>query len=434
MNTRHLSFRIQDSILERGPVESRMVSYLVVIGIIGSWCAWIILSQLAGAYDEAVNPKSKPAIYYICYGIGIMAVISAGVLAAMKGQYGRLNLSTRIAFWLLQIAGVTWALVAYNWDDLISWKVLGSTGPFIWLTCITVFAGMERSVWRLLEPLIRFISYATAIIALYTMIAANFTLDERVFSSSARYMVLLMWFGGWTLITSWPCSVWRLGLRSFPYVVFVISTIFTQTRSWMLMSIVLLLTVCLISKPKLTHSSWVKRLTIILVVVSILLLAWYLLQEPTSKALDAFANRAYEDTRTAQYSQFFSQVPLTDLILGRGPLGTWDWNGEEYQYFDNAYLWMAFIGGLPILISYTILIILPGIRAFLNKAQDNDAASAILVIMWGLACTGFSTYSLPSLTPHNFLIALFAGRCLRYLTGVQHVGSIPLHDYANDAE
>ena len=123
----------------------------------------------------------------------------------------------------------------------------------------------------------------------------------------------------------------------------------------------------------------------------------------------------HEDTRTEQYEEFFAQVPLSDLILGRGPNGVWYFAGNEYQYFDNSFLWMAFLGGLPLLISYLVLIIVPGFRAFFRGAKDDDAAASALLILWAIACLGVSTYSHPSLTPYSYFLCLLAGRCHGYL-------------------
>ncbi len=397
----------------------RLVSGLVITGIVGAWLAWVIVAYSTGASpDESFfGPRSKPFVYYIFHAAGIFSVLAAGILAFFKGHYRRLGGITRAAFWFLVITSVTWSLIAYDLDDYLSWQALGSTGPLVWLTSVLIFAGMDRSVWKSLEPVIEVIAYITAVLALFTIVTTYGNLDERWFSAPVQYMVLLIWFGGWTFITAGSRGGWRLFLRCVPFIVFVFTAIVTRTRSWFLMSILLFIVTLFCSRheEQMEMENRRRRLKVFIAVGVVFLIAGVLLQDPLLHALDAFSERALDDTRSEQYVEFFSQVPLSDLVLGRGPNGTWFWQGEYYQFFDNAYLWMAFIGGLPTLLAYFILVIVPGVRAYVRGASGRDAAAAALIILWGLACSGFSTYISPSLSPYSYLVYLMAGRCLGYL-------------------
>ena len=153
--------------------------------------------------------------------------------------------------------------------------------------------------------------------------------------------------------------------------------------------------------------------------IMIILLALLLYYEDTSNIISGLWGRALEDTRSRQYLDFFSQVPIADLLLGRGPTGTWIWGGRDYQYFDNAYIWMALIGGLPILVSYFMVTIWPGIKAYILRAKGNDAAAAMYIMLIALAFTGLSTYLIPSLSPQIYLLYLMTGRCLAYLAEIR---------------
>ncbi|MFX0141325.1 MAG: hypothetical protein ACFFDN_47240, partial [Candidatus Hodarchaeota archaeon] len=110
------------------------------------------------AEESLFMPRSKPGLYYALHGIGICAVVAAGVLAGFNGEYRRLGRPTRAAFWILQITSITWAFIAYGLEDFVSWRAFGATGPLVWLACVLIFAGMDCSIWKLLDPVIRFIS------------------------------------------------------------------------------------------------------------------------------------------------------------------------------------------------------------------------------------------------------------------------------------
>jgi O-antigen ligase len=89
----------------------------------------------------------------------------------------------------------------------------------------------------------------------------------------------------------------------------------------------------------------------------------------------------------------------------------------DYQFFDNGYLWMLFIGGVPTLLCYGAIIVWPAIQAFSRRPRGLDGAAVFLVLTWGVALTGLSTFTLPSVSLNSFLMALWAGRCHVFLAG-----------------
>jgi len=396
-----------------------IITLLVSIGLIASWSATIMLAMIIGANvdDVSFEPQSKPVLYYFFHGGSIVAIIGAGVIAAITGQYERLSKSARIAFWVLQATGITWAIIAYDLKDYLSWKAFGATGPIVWLSCILIFAGMNRAIWKKLDRLINLISYMTAVLALYAM-AKYRVIEIRSESGPVMYVVILAWFAGWSLLTSGKAYGWRLWLRTFPFVAFTVTAIFTQTRSWVLMAILLLVTLLVVNAPSRLEDENKRfvRSKVLIALAFIVLVTGLLFQNELVRSFGMLQERLHEDTRTGQYTEFFSQVPVSDLILGRGPTGTWFFGDTDYQFFDNAFLWIAFIGGLPILISYIVLIIVPGVRVFFGGAKGNDAAASVLLILWGIACLGVSTYSHPSLTPYSYFLCLL-GRTLSRLSG-----------------
>lgn len=412
------------------PFAVRLVKYLVLAAMVLSWCAAVIVAQNTDATPPVgfVEPRGKPFVYYICHGLGIASALSAGALAGLKGGFRKAGAGTVLAFWILVSTAVTWALIAYTLEDYLSWAALGATGPMVWLSCALVFAGMDKTVWATLERLVRVLAYLTALLALVSIVQNYDYLTERWLSAPVQYMVLLMWIGGWTFLSAWDTAGWTSYLRLFPFVVFVLAAITTQTRSWLLMALFLVMGRIWINRTagKNRGKTTPKMVAATGAFIALLVFLVLLFQEALFDAYARFAHRALDDSRTLQYVEFFSQKTFSDLILGGGPKATWSFGvGEEfenYQNFDNNYLWMAFLGGIPLMLSYTVLVIVPGIRAAFKGVVKNDAAAAVLLLLWALACTGFSTYATPSLTPYSYFLCLLSGRCLGFLAEQREAG------------
>lgn len=410
-----------DDDCSRGPYDG-LTTLLACVGLAFSWCGTVMLAMLVGTDPDNMftAPQSKPALYYFLHGGGILSVVSAGFLAAVTGHYGRLCSTARASFWILQAASITWAIIAYDIKDYVSWKAFGATGPVVWLSCILVFAGMNKSIWKKLDPMINLLAYLTAALALYA-VAEYKLIDVRFNSGPVLLLVNLAWLSGWSLLTAGKVHGWRLWLRTFPFMAFTVTAVFSQTRSWILMSMLLLTAFFFVKSPYLAKDEETDfiRLKIIASLVIVVLVAAFLFQNELAVSYSMLKDRLYDDTRSGQYWDFFSQVPLSDLILGRGPTGVWFFGDREYQFFDNAFLWMLFIGGLPIAVAYTILVIVPGIKAFCRGATGDDLAASALLLLWGIACLGISTYAHPSLTPYSYLLCLLAGRCHGYLADTE---------------
>lgn len=405
----------REDLFDPGADHLGLVPLLTAAGLLGAWVAWVVTAQSIGttAGEGVVGPGEKSSLYYMAHGFGLVSVIAAGTIAGVRGQYRRLDSFTRSTFWILQLTALVWALVSYGFADYVSFKAFGATGPFVWFSTVLIFAGMDKKVWPLVDKVVFGASIISAGLATVSIATTHRDITERWLSTPVYYMVLLMWYGGWTLFSFTRYQRVTHFWRFIPYVVFICLAVFTKTRSWFLMSFFLLVAFFLLNKPAGENGGAVfahrlKSLFVLLIALSVLGL---FLKDLLVASFTDFEDRALQDTRSGQYVQFFEDVPVSDLLLGRGPNGTWDWNGKDYQYFDNAVLWMAFIGGIPTALSYLALIILPGIKS-LGSGSPEINASAVLLLLWGLACIGFSTYSNPSLTPYSYLLCLLAGRCL----------------------
>jgi hypothetical protein len=144
-----------------------------------------------------------------------------------------------------------------------------------------------------------------------------------------------------------------------------------------------------------------------------MLVSFFLLLQFYPLAIQGLIDRAAEDTRTEQYTAFFSQLGVFDLVVGKGPTGGYSLEdfGVNYGNFDNQFIWMLLKGGFLICLGYIVLVILPGFRLFLRARNERDYAAAGTLILWSLGLAGLSTYNTIGFSAQNYFIFLLAGYC-----------------------
>ena len=384
---------------------------LVAVGLTASWIASVVQAESAGP-DFLVNFSALPPLYYYSHGLEILAVMASGLLAASRGRFRFLGFWQHIAFLVLFLTAAVWAVASYTFEELHSPLIFGATGPFVWFSLIFVLPGTDRRVWSVIDPLIRILSFATAALAVRSVVRIGESQYLVGLATPTVYTVLMMWLGGWTLLSATRLRGWRVAARALPVLVLMMTALFLQIRSWTILA--LLMGAAFVILRSREHGSVLGAMRTFLVVFLIVLaLAGALYNTVLKNAIGGLAERAGDDTRSNQYVAFFSDVPISDLLLGRGPKGTWYWSAffGDYQSFDNGYIWMLFIGGLPTLISYAAIVLCPAICLLGKNPRGQDAAAVCMVLFWGLAQTGLSTFSNPNAGLPSYVVSLYAGRC-----------------------
>lgn len=412
--------------LSPDPAERRsalevLITLLVPLALV---CAWI--SSVAGVESSIVAVdanghrsliEAKSALYYAAHGLDVFAIMGAGVLAVICGRLRRLGLGARIGLYVLFTAAVIWTLASYKWEEIFSTEIFGGTGPFVWLSLLAVVAGADRRIWAYIDRTVRFLAYVTTALSVRALLQPGY----GYYLGYSKYImcaVMLTWLGGWTLLTATNLKGWRLLVRCIPAAALVPVAIAAQARSWTLIGVLLFATfVIQRARERGNFLSAVRSLALGLAIFAVFGAVFYAVAPRTlDQAAAGLAARLSEDTRSEQYVAFFQNVPVSDLILGRGPKGTWFWPGYgDYKYFDNGYLWMLFQGGLPTLTCYLAIVVWPGFQTLRRRPAGINAAAAFLVLLWALCLTGVSTFVLPSVELPSYLISLFAGRCWLFL-------------------
>jgi hypothetical protein len=397
------------------------IRFLVSATLVLAWIAEISLAEGAvGGIVDLAAPKSM--IYYISHAGSILLGLLSGFLALMSGAGLFLKIGARLAMAGLFLSAAIWAAAAYTPREILSPLILGATGPFVWIMLIFTVCGASIEVHRATEKVVPWLAMLTAAFALRMLLTAPVPDYSFGLSMHTAYALLMMWVVGWSLLGSAGMSGFALVFRLVPYLVMVPVAIVSQSRSWTLLTLLLgVAWTCL----RIAHQGWLKSafLLALLSVGGVLAINRFTSHMSDSdSAVGKLADRLGDDTRSGQYVDFFADVKPAELLVGRGPKGTWYWTDVgDYQFIDNGYLWMLFLGGVPLLLAYFVLQVLPAIPllrhvvVYLRQGEASDAACICMLIFWGLALGGLSTFNGPALALPSFLVALWAGRCHRLL-------------------
>ena len=397
---------------DKGPFTTPM-GWALVAGLVAAWAATVIASETAPG-DNLLNQESKPGLFYVLHGFAILIVMGVGVRCLLAGRLRRLRPGVQLSFVVLFCSAAAWSLTSYTWGEIFSPVIFGATGPFVWFSLLFLVAGTDPGVWKAINLTIGALTCCSTVLALRALFTSTGFVYGMAYSKITMYVTILVWLSGWTLLTGTRKRGWTLFLRTIPFLTFVLLAVYSEARSWITLSLVL--SGFFLRLRYKEHGSIRTVLAAVvggaIVAVVSAMCVYAIAPERIQNSLDGLKDRLYDDTRSSEYDDFAADVPLSDLLFGRGPTGTWYWSvGGDNQFFDNGYLWMLFIGGVPTLLSYCAIVVLPALQAVWWQPRGLDGAAVFLVLLWALALTGLSTFTLPSLSFTNYLIALFAGRC-----------------------
>jgi hypothetical protein len=359
--------------------------------------------------------------------LGITSVLAAGFLACLQGGIGWLGGGTRLVLGLYFMAACFWFLVGFGSfakRDLVT----ENSSPLVWFVCLGVAAGTRQVVSGQFGRIAGIAAWCVFPLMLYSLTRIpHYDRFERV-NPQVMYLSLLLWFAAYHLLST-PGAAWLpRATRSIPLLACLLVAAFNQGRGWILQCLLVFL--FLLARPLFLREANAasKLLKNGILAVLAMLVSFFLLLQFYPLAIQGLIDRAAEDTRTEQYTAFFSQLGVFDLVVGKGPTGGYSLEGygSNYGSFDNQFVWMLLKGGFLICLGYTVLVILPGFRLFLRARSERDYAAAATVILWGLGLAGLSTYNTIGFSAQNYFILLLAGYCHWRLAAQKQVPKLPI--------
>lgn len=399
----------------------RLINDFLIIGLLfGLVCqlmdsyslasmAWVNDSDI---YDLIVKPQG----YRELKVLSLTSLIGAGFFALFSTELKYIPKGLVLSLFVM----ITWmtghAIITFSGGFRLS-ELVGTKGPGVWWTMLLLFAGMSHRRWRALMPCLVFITAVGAIDGLYRieMLGGGFGREQA--GRTLRYAVfLLLWTAPLIAWVYWERPFKRI-LSLFPLGILSVMSFLTATRSWLLFSALYLIFAMKISfhyKRSLSNKVGV-ILIIFIALLSLGAIVYVTCNEQLVSGFYILSDRVDDDTRSWQLEQFFTNVPVKDLILGTGPRGTWKMGNKYYGYVDGAYFFLLFLGGIPLLLSYFYVVIYPALKC-LKKFKKSlmgtgDGACVLLVLFWALALTGLSIFTAPDTSLPHMIVVLCAGRC-----------------------
>ena len=394
----------------------RFCAKLVITGLSASFIAdWIKSSLVADTALESglsmfASDMVMPIQWSLSTGYALFAIVLAGFLMGLQKGFIRAGIDLKIAYFGLLI----WTLFMYV-PDFISgfglYEFIYFKGPASWLSCTAIFLGASEYIWNKVKNLLKYFILIATLLTAYSIATSGGSDRVQLLRELGGYVFLLQYLALWWFLSQNKKITSPLLIT--PIIILIISSFLLVTRSLILTCGLYFIARIYIDK----RSSGQQNINILILYAFIGILIFslviYLIYASgiLSSSFENLTERLDEDTRSEQYVAFFSQIDPSELILGKGSRATWFWQGGDYGSIDGSYTLMAFIGGLPLVISYTYILVSGPIRILQSKLLDRNAlAAAICCLFWALALTGFGIYSVPEAKFSHYMLMIFAGR------------------------
>jgi hypothetical protein len=302
-----------------------------------------------------------------------------------------------------------WVIIAF---EPVEYRyAFGSLGPLLFVMCFGIYAGVDRTLWRRLSPVLVALAYGSAVIAAYYTVRLSVHGYISGNNPMNQHVQTALWLSLAALVirrsSEWKRHVFAL----IPIAMCIPISILMGSRGWTVLSILAFLFG--VKWAFLGHFRSNPVLTIVLAssAVTISAAGLWLLTSVLPERVDAFQDRLDDDTRSSQYTQFFQQVDVLSLIPGLGPKATYtfgEWS--DYNWIDNQFLFISFKFGLPILLAYCAVVLWPGLRLLFKSNRSQGRRMVVFFVLWTLATLGVSTFHGITNNPQNFVTVLLAGR------------------------
>jgi hypothetical protein len=390
----------------------RLASILMILtGLAAATSGEIERQLFVRSPYAAANPAFTPPDAIITtVRLGLMLLVAGAVLAFLAGAHRALPFRY-VALW-----GLLMAYCAYLGANSLSMgELLTVTGystfaPGFAVASILLFAGADPRFWH---PLVRVIAPATIAVAciagvqlLHISSATRTEAYARLFTCASILEV-----GALLPLGMWASARLPLRLLSWvPFLTLVLVTVAMQARLMVIEVITLFVLFSFLTRRQSAKRGlrWMAP-AVILIAVTVGVVAIGSYSESTIiESARAFWERRYEDTRTGQAISFFDKVLVEELMVGKGIPRLGDYSGQGERGIDCGYINLMFIAGIPGLLLFLALHVLPAARCVRMQLTPLDAACVAAVLTYAVRL--FSS-TVPNLEPNYFVLLLVMGRC-----------------------
>jgi hypothetical protein len=356
-----------------------------------------------------LHPAPIPPLAVNIGRIGLAIVLTGGILCAIapvalsRARHYRVLLCFAIAY------SVVLATRNLEMRDLLRYEVHSPMAPVCTAASCLLFASLNRDHWRTLIRVVALGSLGVSLLALFELMGMHSASRGEAYWRLYTYSGILEITA--IVAFGWFSKVRRAWIGLIPAAVLLVVSVAMQARLMLVENLCLLGFYILFTRRGLT----VNRL-VTLCVASLLLMwtpyfIWYSsgVQRMLPRSVTSFWDRRAEDTRSAQFVDFFAKVPAGTFLFGTGIPRRGEFNGLGATGIDLGYVNILFLGGVPALVLFFIIHLLPALRCIGARFDSVDAACLASVLTYGVRL--FSS-TVPAFEPHYLLLMLLVGRCI----------------------
>ena len=403
----------------RRPAVRRVLGRATVwLAVTAAWVHVYVLAEVNSHTikdDNGDKSAPKTAVYYATHAVQIAGVTAAGCVALSSCWKAR-RVTQAYAAWFMcfTLAGIIMAARGYRLSDVLTPRILGWTGPFICFISVFIFVGMRSENWSTLGAMFGVMALCISASVAWKMCSLNLTSREQAIYSLWTLMQVQLWLAAWLVLMPPAASLLRGLLRWIPLAVYAVASIVTQTRLNLVMVAATLAAFLYAQRKRGLNSS-----RSIVALLGLVLAGWvgwgFVEHTPFGRhlleSLAGLQERLDEDSRSDQIVEFFSDVSPSELILGRGSQATWNWHGLAWtKGTDVGYLSLLFYGGLPLMLSYVMVHIVPAFRVLKSGLTGLELTCSLVVVLWAIRML---SSSFPILTLDYYVVLACVGGCLQ---------------------
>lgn len=291
-------------------------------------------------------------------------------------------------------------------------------GPMVYFILLGLFISFEDGIWEKVVDVCRLLGPVLLVLSLIVTFSFLSNYGSHIGNSP---QILLLGNG------FWATSIAIIGTgekdKTARQIVNIIclgcglaTSILYGTRSWSVQCL-------LLSFLYYYKQSTSKRINILYVIVFVLLISfgYSYIENTFSDNVDYLAGRLYDNTRSFQYQEIFSQYSFVDLFLGKGTFGTYHSSlYGDYAYIDNVFMYIWLHWGFIPALCIAFVLLYPVVKQLFSKNSPFDRKlRAMIIILWVLSISGLAVYNTILFDLRNVLIALTLGKCYKDITSAQ---------------
>jgi hypothetical protein len=373
------------------------VGALLVIGFLASLIGMDQINPKAVTPDGMLVTNKNP-LYYICHAFEIATLLTAGGFSLlMSSRNDRRTIAFPMAAFL--IAAVIMTVRGLSGQDMLSTKILGATAIVPCLLSILIIFGMNKHNNRVTDKLLDLSGFLLTILLAMASVRHTFHTRQDAVANLQGYLIALYVPAVWQILKPPSRTSWiRNWLRFAPITAYAAGSLLTQTRLNLLLLVPILGIYLFVQSRRgnIVRELWLLAAGLAIAILVIPILLQTRVGDSIQWSILGLQNRLSVDTRTGQINAYFADLDAVDLVFGRGTDATYLWAGRNWHGgIDVGYLALVLYGGMPLMISYLVLHILPGLRALRCWSNSRQLSCAGVVVLWGirLLSTGYMDYN-----------------------------------------